>query len=93
MEQPKRLKKAPVQVSEAKKKPSKRPRSNLEGSEVEKKEEEGFPTTWARRRRPKTEQGALKWDTLRAVFIEHIKPHLSAISVHEVRGVKKTVEN
>lgn len=36
--------------------------------------------TWARRRRPKTSQGALKWDTLRHVFLSEIKPVLAATS-------------
>lgn len=103
VEKTKRRKKEPVQVSETKQNPSKRSRAKVE-VEIKNKEEkmevvgpappqvDGVPATWARRRRPKTTEGALKWDTLRAVFIEQIKPHLSAVSVHEVRG-GKTMEN
>lgn len=40
-------------------------------------------STWARRRRPKTEDGALKWDTLRSIFISNIRPSLSKSSTHE----------
>ena len=40
--------------------------------------------TWARRSRPKSSAGALKWDTLKAVFIRDVRPCLrSNVSAHE----------
>ena len=48
--------------------------------------EKSLPATWARRRRPQTGPGMLKWDTLRNVFIKDIRPLLtSCISYHEDR--------
>ena len=46
--------------------------------------------TWARRRRPKSEFGAIKWDTLKAVFTEHIRPRLTYSSAHEDNFSPKT---
>ena len=45
-----------------------------------------YTKTFARRRRPNTDAGALKWETLRTVFIDRIKPCLSTFSVHEDWG-------
>lgn len=54
------------------------------GPSMSEKDSEGLPKTWARRRRPKTEAGALKWDTLRAVFISDVQRALSSkVSSHE----------
>ena len=44
---------------------------------------ESSNVTWARRRRPTNEAGALKWDTLKAVFATDIRPSLTYASVHE----------
>ncbi|CAK9106712.1 Cyclin-related protein [Durusdinium trenchii] len=41
------------------------------------------PTTFARRKCPATSFGKLKWEVLRKVFGEGIKPHLQAYSAHE----------
>ena len=40
------------------------------------------PKTFARRNRPSTEGGALKWDALHQVFFERIKP---AVVAHSAR--------
>ena len=42
-----------------------------------------YTKTFARRRRPNSDAGALKWDALRTVFNEYIKPQLASYSAHE----------
>lgn len=42
--------------------------------------------TFARRKRPNSDAGVLKWETLRVVFNEYIKPQLASYSVHEDGG-------
>lgn len=62
---------------------SQKPKAEKEHqADVEKHRPE--PKTWARRSRPKSSAGALKWDTLKAIFIQDVKPCLrSNVSVHE----------
>ena len=61
-------------------KTSKAKKTETENSEPEK----SLPATWARRRRPQSGPGMLKWDTLRDVFISDVRPYLtSCISYHE----------
>lgn len=45
-------------------------------------------STWARRKRPTTHDGGLKWDTLRMVFTKDIQPKLTAYSAHEDRLIQ-----
>ena len=87
----KRTKKAPEEISEERSKDqetaSKR-RKSKESKGDDKAVADGVADadsnlTWARRRRPKSEFGALKWDTLKAVFNEDIRPSLTYPSIHE----------
>ena len=80
---PKRARRAKATVDEV---PDGKDGKMNQGEQPEEPEEPApvsKPSTWARRRRPKSEAGALKWDTLRAVFTEVIRPHLSVFSAHE----------
>ena len=59
------------------------------GEEIEAEKPEGSkdskPKTFARRNRPKTEFGGLKWDTLQKVFNDRIRPSVSSQSTHQDR--------
>ena len=48
-----------------------------------KRQRAAVPVCFAKRKCPSTEWGKLKWETLRKVFEESIKPHLTTYSAHE----------
>ena len=85
----KKLEKKPVEKKPAngqkRKAESEVTAEDVEKSEVKKavRSKGLVPKTFARRNRPSTEGGALKWDALQQVFSERIKPAVVAFSAHQ----------
>lgn len=70
----------PPTSSAAKPKPERK--KSVENPKVK---ESSPPKTFARRARPISSPGNLKWDAIRAAFNEEIRPHVVKPSVHEDR--------